>query len=334
MAHVAIVGAGAWGTALARLVSARGDPATLWTVDPAHAQKMLGTRGNADFFPGFLLDDAIRPTSDLTEALSNADLVVFALPTRAFRSVLEQAGPALPNGVPLVSATKGIENDTLLLMTEVMSDVLGERAAATAAALSGPSFAREVGLGMPTNVVVAANHLEVAQQVQRRFSTERFRVYTSDDLLGVQLGGALKNVIAIAAGVCDALGFGHNSRAALITRGIAEMTRLAVRRGANPLTLSGLAGVGDLVLTCTGELSRNRTVGYELGRGASLPSILEGLGHVAEGVPTTRSAYDLARRLGVDMPITAEVFKVLFEDKAPLDALRDLVGRPLRGELD
>jgi len=295
---------------------------------------MLSTRENAEFFPGFLLDDAIRPTSDLTEALSNADLVVFALPTRAFRSVLEQAGPALPNGVPLVSATKGIENDTLLLMTEVMSEVLGERPAATAAALSGPSFAREVGLGMPTNVVVAAKHLEVAQQVQRRFSTERFRVYTSDDLLGVQLGGALKNVIAIAAGVCDALGFGHNSRAALITRGIAEMTRLAVRRGANPLTLSGLAGVGDLVLTCTGELSRNRTVGYELGRGASLPSILEGLGHVAEGVPTTRSAYDLARHLGVDMPITVEVFKVLFEDKAPLDALRDLVGRPLRGELD
>jgi len=295
---------------------------------------MRDTRQNADFFPEFRLDDAVRPTSDLTEALSDADLVVFALPTRAFRSVLVQARQALPSGVPLVSATKGIENDTLQLMTEVMSEVLGERAVATVAALSGPSFAREVGLGMPTNVVVAANDLEVAQQVQRRFSTERFRVYTSDDLLGVQLGGAIKNVIAIAAGVCDALGFGHNSRAALITRGIAEMTRLAVRRGANPLTLSGLAGVGDLVLTCTGELSRNRTVGYQLGRGAPLGEILEGLGHVAEGVPTTRSAYDLARRLGVDMPITVEVFKVLFENKAPLDALRDLVGRPLRGELD
>jgi glycerol-3-phosphate dehydrogenase (NAD(P)+) len=233
-----------------------------------------------------------------------------------------------------VNATKGIEESTLMLMSEVVEDVLGQDVRARFAVLSGPSFAREVAASMPTNVVVAGTNSDVVDDVQRVFSSDRMRVYASSDSCGVQLGGALKNVIAIAAGACDGIGFGHNTRAALITRGIAEITRLAVRRGANPLTLAGLSGLGDLVLTCTGELSRNRTVGFELGRGRNLADVLGSLGHVAEGVHTTKSAFELSRKLDVELPITTQVYRVLFEGKQPLQAVRDLVGRPLRRELD
>ena len=251
---MAVIGAGAWGTALARVLAASSDRITLWTWQLSHAIRMRDTRENSDFLPGFSLTDNIEPTADLEQALSGASLVLITVPSQVVRIVLQQASPWLSNATCLVGATKGIEEDTLKLMSEVAADVLGEQTARRFAVLSGPSFAREVALGMPTNVVVAGAAPEVVSHVQSVFSGERLRAYTSDDILGVQLGGALKNVIAIAAGACDAIGFGNNTRAALITRGIAEITRLAVRRGANPLTLAGLAGLGDLVLTCTGDL--------------------------------------------------------------------------------
>jgi len=240
--------------------------------------------------------------------------------------------PFLSPAVPIVSATKGIENDSLMLMREVIVDVLGPSSSDRTAALSGPSFAREVALGLPAAIVVASSSAEVAHEVQQRFAGERLRVYTSDDPVGVEVGGALKNVIAIAAGASEGLGYGHNARAALVTRGLAEMVRLSMAKGGNALTLAGLAGLGDLVLTCTGELSRNRTVGLELGRGRALSDALEGLGHVAEGVRTAKSAYDLGRRFGVDMPITTEVYQVLYEGKSPKQAVSDLLARANRPE--
>jgi glycerol-3-phosphate dehydrogenase (NAD(P)+) len=251
-----------------------------------------------------------------------------------FRSVLIQARGHIPDHAALVSATKGIENGTLMLMSEIIRDELGEAALMHSAALSGPSFAPELARGLLTNVVVAGPDPELCASIQVRLSVDPLRVYTSEDQIGVEIGGALKNVIAIAAGACDGLGFGHNTRAALITRGLAEITRLAVAKGGHPMTLAGLAGMGDLVLTCTGELSRNRTVGFELGQGRKLEDVLARLGLVAEGVPTAHSAYCLARRLEVDLPICSEVYRVLFEGKAPRDAVRDVTARPLRKERD
>ncbi len=237
-------------------------------------------------------------------------------------------------GVPIVSATKGIENDSLMFMDEVLAEELPAPARARLAFLSGPSFAKEVAAGQPTAVVIASRDAGVCSHVMARFHTKYLRTYASDDVAGVECGGALKNVIAIAAGVVDGMGFGHNTRAALITRGLAEVARLAMARGGSALTLAGLAGMGDLVLTCTGELSRNRTVGYELGKGRRLGEILDSLGHVAEGVNAARSAYDLSRKLGVDMPITSEVHAVLYGGKAVKDAVRDLMARELGYEFD
>jgi len=293
---------------------------------------MRRDRENREFFPGFPLNDSIVPTSDIREALGDTSLVLLVVPTPAYRETLEKMKPWLAPNVPLVSAGKGIENETLMLMSEVVIDVLGPRARERSTFLSGPSFAKEVAQGIPTNVVVASSNDELCLEVQHRLATDRFRVYASDDPVGVEVGGALKNVIAIAAGACDGLGFGHNTRAALITRGLAELTRLAVGKGGNVLTLAGRAGMGDLVLTCTAELSRNRTVGFELGRGRALEEVLSSLGHVAEGVGTARSAYHLARELDVELPICFEVYRVLYEGKAPLDAVRDVLTRPLKKE--
>jgi glycerol-3-phosphate dehydrogenase (NAD(P)+) len=334
MPHFAVLGAGAWGTALARILAKRAAKVTLWTWQQEHAASMVRRRENTEFFPDFELPAPILPTSSIEEALVGASLVVVALPSHVMRQNLERMRTAFEPDAIIVSATKGIENDTLMLMSEVMADVLGQAVKPRVTVLSGPSFAKEVAADMPTNLVVAAVARDIGETVQRYLATERLRVYTSDDLVGVQLGGALKNVIAIAVGACDGLGFGHNSRAALITRGIAEITRLSVRAGANPLTIAGLTGVGDLILTCTGDLSRNRTVGVGLGRGLSLGQVLSDLGHVAEGVPTAKSAHQLATKLGVELPITTEVYRVLFENKPPKLAVRDLVGRPLRHELD
>jgi len=334
MGHCAVLGAGAWGTALARVMAERSSKVMLWTWQSEHARRMNAERENQEFFPGFALPEAVNATADFGEALIGADLVVVALPSHVMRRNLAEARRFFAPETVIVSATKGIENGTLRLMSELIAEELGQERTPYITALSGPSFAKEVALGMPTNIVLAAKDRLVGDAVQQRVATERFRVYTSEDLVGVQLGGALKNVIAIAAGACDGLGFGHNSRAALITRGIAEMSRLATRAGANPMTIAGLAGVGDLILTCTGELSRNRTVGFELGRGAELEQVLSGLGHVAEGVTTAKSAYEYSIKLDVDMPITSEVYRVLFEKKPTLVAVKDLVGRPLRRELD
>jgi glycerol-3-phosphate dehydrogenase (NAD(P)+) len=328
MSHVAVVGAGAWGTALSLVLAERGG-VRLWTFHPDHAASLSETRENAAFLPGFTLPPAVEPTNDLAHALDGAELAVLALPSFAFRKTLELE-PARFATVPLVIATKGIETGTWRLLTEVVDDVLGP--SATALVLSGPSFALEVAKRLPTNVVVAARDHATSVAVQARIATERFRVYSSDDPVGVQVGGALKNVIAVAAGACDGLGFGHNTLAAVVTRGLAEMGRLAAAKGGHAATLSGLAGLGDLVLTCTGELSRNRTVGRELGRGKKLGDVLAGLGHVAEGVPTAEAAMRLSEQLGVELPISSEVYRVLFEDKPVLDAVRDVLARPLKRE--
>jgi glycerol-3-phosphate dehydrogenase (NAD(P)+) len=330
MSQVAVIGAGAWGTALS-LVLAESGSVRLYTWEAEHARALAADRENAAFLPGYRLPPGVEPTSELEHALSGAEVIVLALPSQAFRGLLERARPHLPKA-PLVIASKGIETGTLLLLTEVVEDVLGPEVAARTLVLSGPSFALEVARRLPTNVVVAARDHTLSVAVQKRIATEFFRVYSSDDPTGVQVGGALKNVIAIAAGACEGLGFGHNTRAALITRGLAEMARLAMAKGGNVLTLAGLSGLGDLVLTATGELSRNRTVGFELGRGRQLPDVLQGLRHVAEGVPTAECAHRLAERLGVELPISSEVYRVLFESKPVNLAVADVLHRPLKRE--
>ncbi len=330
LSHVAVVGAGAWGTALALALAERG-PVRLYTWEREHARALAESRENRTFLPGFPLVPEVEPTADLEFALAGAELVVLALPSQAVRSVLGAARGVLPE-VPLVIASKGIESGTWMLLTEVVADVLGSAAARRALVLSGPSFALEVARRLPTNLVVAAVDHALSVVVQNRMATERLRIYSSGDPVGVEVGGALKNVIAIAAGACDGLGFGYNTRAALITRGLAEMARLAEAKGGNVLTLAGLAGLGDLVLTCTGELSRNRTVGVELGRGARLDDVLKNLGHVAEGVPTAEAAHRLAGQFGVELPISSEVYRVLFEGKPVLAAVHDVLHRPLKPE--
>jgi len=332
MGHVAILGAGAWGTALARVLAEHGESPRLWTWQLEHALALERDLENRDFLPGFALSPQIHPSSSLELALTGANAVLIVVPTAAFRTTLLDARALIPPHAVLIIATKGIEPGTLMLLSEVVEDVLGESARERTVVLSGPSFAKEVALGLPTSLVAAATSMPLAISVQQRLSSDRFRVYAGDDPIGVQVGGALKNVIAIAAGACDGLGFGHNTRAALITRGLAEIARLALAKGGHALTLAGLAGLGDLVLTCTGELSRNRTVGYELGRGKRLEDAVGELGHVAEGVVTADSAYHLAARLGVDLPISSEVYRVLFEDKPVLDAVRAVLSRPLKRE--
>jgi glycerol-3-phosphate dehydrogenase (NAD(P)+) len=327
-----VLGAGAWGTALATVLAGKGYPTTLWSHRPELADAINADRVNKRYLPAAELPECLRADSDLGRALAGAELVVLVVPSHALRGVMREARPHIPETALLCSATKGIEQESLELMSEMLVHELGAAAEPRLTYLSGPSFAKETALRMPTAVVVAGTSSDAAHAVQRAFATDRFRVYTSDDVPGVEIGGALKNVVAIAAGIVDGLGFGHNSRAALITRGLAEIGRLGAVKGAQPMTLSGLSGMGDLVLTCTGELSRNRTVGVELGRGRTLKDILANLGHVAEGVKTSKSAYDLGKKLGVEMPITVEVYRVLYEDKSPQQATIDLRTRDLKRE--
>jgi glycerol-3-phosphate dehydrogenase (NAD(P)+) len=328
MSHVAVLGAGAWGTALSRHLSQRGVLVRLWSWQAEHAEALRRDRENRSFFPGYPLSEAIEPTSVLEYAISEASAVLVVVPTPAVRETLGRLSPFLPASAVLVLASKGIETGSLMLLTEVVSDVLGTERGHSAVALSGPSFAEEVARGLPTNLVAASLDSAAAAATQSLLSAERLRVYRSADPIGVQVGGGLKNVIAIAAGACDGLGFGHNTRAALITRGLAEMARLASAKGGESITLAGLAGLGDLVLTASADLSRNRTVGFELSRGRSLREVLGGLGHVAEGVTTAKSAFHLATRLQVDLPITSEVYRVLYEDKPVSDAVSELLHRP------
>ena len=331
---VGVVGGGSWGTALARLLSAGGThDVTLWCRNATLAAEVTARHENTRYLPGVQLPDALRATADLGAALAGAALVVAVPPSHAMREVLERAGSLVPRGAILVTASKGVEDGTFKTMSAVLAEALPEHHARIGV-LSGPGFAKDVAAGLPTAVTAAAEKAEVARAIQEAFTTPTFRVYTSADVVGVELGGAIKNVIAMAAGVSDGLGLGHSTRAALITRGLAETTRLAVKLGADARTLAGLSGLGDLVLTCTGDLSRNRAVGLRLGRGERLQDILGGMTMVAEGVRNTRSVRELARAASVDMPITEQMFLLLYEGKSPIQAVSDLMTRQLKAEVE
>lgn len=336
MTDIAIIGAGAWGTALS-MVAARkgGHRVRLWAFEKEVCESIQARRSNDAFLPGLTLPESIAVTRDVGEAVVGAEIVVSVMPSHHCRAVFRALAPHLKPEMLFVSATKGIEEDSLLRMTEVVSATIKAQSGfrPRIAALSGPSFAREVARGDPTAITVASEDQEVAQAVQIALSDPRFRIYTNDDVIGVELGGSLKNVIAIAAGVCDGLGLGHNSIAALITRGLAEMTRLVIGCGGKQETMAGLAGLGDLVLTCTGGLSRNRSVGEQLGKGQQLPDIIRGMhGMVAEGVPTTNAAVGLAQKQGIEMPITEKMWEVLHQGKAPAEAMHELMTRSARSE--
>jgi glycerol-3-phosphate dehydrogenase (NAD(P)+) len=330
---VAILGAGSWGTALALHLARLDHQVTLWARSPGTADGLAGA-GEHGSHPGIRFPPNLRTSSDLAAAVRDAGAVLFGCPSHAVRGMAEQVRPLLRDRPLLVSTAKGVEQDTRLTMSAVLEQVVGPEHSARVAVLSGPSFAREVALGMPTAVTAAARDLEVAGEVQRLFNGPTFRVYTATDLVGVEIGAAVKNVIAVAAGLSDGLGFGHNTRAALITRGLAEISRLAIRLGAERDTLYGLSGLGDLVLTCTGDLSRNRTVGLRLGRGERLDDIVASMREVAEGVRNTRSVRDLAVSVGVDMPITEQMHLLLYEGKDPRHAVVDLMTRRLKTERD
>ena len=339
MSRIIVLGSGAWGTAIALSLHRRGGhQVSLWAHSPEVAREIVDAGENTLFLPGFPLPPEITVTGD-NAAVADAEIVVSVVPSEFLRPTLARLRPHLHPGQIVVSATKGVEDHTYLRMTQVIASSLAEARLPLSGlylptgALSGPSFALEVAQGLPTAVTVAFDDPSVAARIQTDFSSETLRLYTSTDLIGVELGGALKNVIAIAAGVAAGVGLGYNSAAALMTRGIAEITRLAVACGGRRQTLSGLSGVGDLVLTCTGSLSRNRTVGQELGRGRKLPEILAGLGgKVAEGVLTTRAALGLARQRGIEMPITEQMEMILDEGKDPREAIKDLMLRPGKDE--
>jgi glycerol-3-phosphate dehydrogenase (NAD(P)+) len=335
MSRIAVMGGGAWGTALALNLAQRGDHAiALWTHSPAVAETIRAAGENTAFLPGFPLPQTIIATSNATEALSNAEIVVSVMPSHHVRESYTQFAPHLHAGQALVSATKGIEDQSGLRMSEVIAETLAAHSLnLPIAVLSGPSFAQEVAAGSPTAVTIASRDLKLAAYIQHEFASRTLRLYTNEDVTGVELGGALKNVIALAAGAVSGLNLGHNSIAALITRGIAEITRLAVACGGRRETLSGLSGLGDLVLTCTGSLSRNRWVGIELGKGRLLAEALAALnGKVAEGVRTTSAALELAARNKVEMPIAEQVQAILHQGKHPREAIHDLMGRPGRDE--
>ena len=330
--QIGVIGAGSWGTTLANLLAKKGFNIALWVYEDDLIQPIATKRENPLYLPGVKLSEKIIPTGSLKEVCQHKDLLISVIPSQIVRQMMQDIHPYLPSQVKLVSATKGIENNTLLTMSGVFKEVLPIKDREQLAVLSGPSFALEVSRETPTAVTIASENQELAKQLQKVFSTPYFRAYTNSDVLGVELGGALKNVIAIAAGISDGLGFGHNTRAALITRGLAEISRLALKMGANALTLSGLAGLGDLILTCTGELSRNRSVGIKLGKGMELTNILRDMRMVAEGIKTTRAAYDLSKKMEVAMPITEQVYYILYQNKNPKEAVTELMTRDLKVE--
>ena len=330
--RAAVIGSGSFGTALANTLATRCTEVRCWAREPVVVEAINSRRENTTYLPGIPVSPRVKATTSMEEALPGAEVVVVATPSHATRDVMRKAVPFLPEAAPVVTVSKGIENDTLLTMTQLLEDCLPEEFHPSIAILSGPSFAKEMAAGMPTVVTIAAHHEKVAQRIQGALQTETFRTYTSVDVIGVEMGGALKNVIAIAAGISDGLGFGLNARSAVITRGLAEISRIAVAMGANPLTLMGLAGLGDLVLTCTGDLSRNRRVGIELGKGRSLEQILADMTQVAEGVKTARSARDLSRKVGVELPICDQVHAIMYEGKSPRRALVELMTRAPKRE--
>lgn len=329
---IGVVGAGSWGTALADLLAGKGYAVDLWAYEPEVARSINEDRENRLFLPEIILEKGLRASNDLAGVVSGKDMVLMVTPTHETRRVAGIAAPHIPDDAIVVSASKGIENQTLLTMTGVLGELLpgGDRLAA----ISGPSFAIEVAQKTPTVVTAAASRIDIANDVQAIFAAPHFRVYTNTDVIGVELGGAIKNVIAIASGIVDGLGLGLNTRAALITRGLAEIRRLGIRMGANPHTFAGLAGVGDLILTCTGTLSRNHTVGKMIGEGKKLDDILAEMRMVAEGVKTAKSVYNLSKSLNVEMPIADSVYAVLYDDLEPATGVYQLMTRSLKGELD
>ena len=329
--NCAVIGAGAWGTALANVLATNGHDVALWAREPDVVDTVNRTRENRRFLPGACVGERVRATGAMREALGGAEIVVYVAPSHGLRDVASSGVPDVGSDAVLVVASKGIERETLAIMSDVVADAVPGH---PVVALSGPSFAAEVANGQPTAVVAASRDRAAATRVQRALSSEVFRVYTHDDVVGVELGGALKNVMAVATGIAEGLGLGFNSRAALITRGLAEMTRLGVALGASSATFAGLAGLGDLVLTCTGALSRNRALGMELGKGRTLEEALEGKDSVAEGVINTVSARALAERERVDMPIVHAVHRILFESQPPRLAIAELMTRELRAERD
>lgn len=333
-ATVGVLGSGSWGTALAIHLARCGHRVRLWSRRVDLAERLQQEREHAAVHPGVPLPDAVTPTADLDAACRDVEALVFVCASHAVRELGGRVSTCIQGEPLIVSAAKGIEQSSQKTTCDVLEEVLGPEHAARVSVLSGPSFAREVAMGMPTAVTAAAHEIGIAERVQAIFHAPAFRVYTTTDLVGVEIGGAVKNVIAVAAGVSDGLGFGHSTRAALITRGLAEISRLAVTMGADRQTLYGLSGLGDLALTCTGDLSRNRNVGLRLGRGESLKEILGTMREVAEGVRNTQSVRDLAIARGIEMPISEQMYSVLYEDKAPRRAVTDLMTRRSRQEAD
>ena len=331
---IGVIGAGSWGTALAHLLAQKGHAVDLWVFESVLCQQIEAHRENNVFLPGVKLSENLRPFNDLSRVAAGKPLVLIVVPSHVMRQVSVQLAPHLGPETIVVSASKGIENETQLTMSGVLNETLPYLDDSRLAVLSGPSFAKEVARGLPTVVTAASQSLACARKVQHVFVTPAFRVYTHEDVIGVELGGSVKNVIAIAAGMVDGLELGLNARAALITRGMTEMRRLGLAMGANPRTFTGLAGVGDLVLTCTGTLSRNHTVGMKIGQGLKLKDVLADMRMVAEGVKTARSLYNLSRRLNVEMPIAHAIYHILHEDLAPKDAVYQLMTRDLKDELD
>jgi glycerol-3-phosphate dehydrogenase (NAD(P)+) len=327
--RTAVIGAGSWGTAVAAL-AARNAPTALWARRPDLAQAIDSSHVNRDYLPDYQLPKGLRSTSSLEEALSGAEVVVMGVPSHGFREILSEARPFLADGAPVISLTKGVEQDTLERMTEVIDDVVPGRPRGV---LTGPNLAKEVMAGWPAASVVAVDDEGVASELQQLFSTDAFRVYTNRDVVGCEVGGALKNVIAIAAGIADGMGFGDNTRAALITRGLAELTRLGVALGGEPMTFSGLAGMGDLVATCISRQSRNRHVGEELGKGLSIEEIVSAMNMVAEGVKSSKAVLDLSVRVGVEMPIAEQVVDVLYHGKQASEIVPALMQREAKPEL-
>jgi glycerol-3-phosphate dehydrogenase (NAD(P)+) len=327
--RTAIVGSGGWGTALAFLWSKQGNEITLWGHDPERAERVRSTRENAEYLPGVKLPESIRVTSDITDC-AGADLIVFVTPSTALRSVATRLRTSLSDSkIVLLSGTKGIEHGSGMRMSQILEEIFPQN---TVAVLSGPNLAVEVSRDLPTATVLGCRVAECAEELQRRLGSERFRIYSSDETIGIELGGALKNVFAIPAGVSDGFGLGDNSKAALVTRSLAELVRLGTAMGGNPRTFYGLSGAGDLIATCFSQHSRNRRVGEKLGRGETLEQIIAGTHMVAEGIPTSKSAYECARKLNIDTPIIDQIYSVLYEGKRPDQALQELLGRGQKAE--
>jgi len=333
---IAVVGSGSWGTALAVLLSRNGHDVKLWGHKNNHVQNLLNDCENKKYLPGIFFPESLLPVADLKDAVESANLVVMAVPSHAMREIFTKVSPFIDDGCRLVSAIKGVENGTLLTMTQAMGEVLFKSGSASKdieiGVLSGPSFAQEVAKCSPTAVTIAFKNIETAIEIQKVFVNDYFRVYASHDVLGIELCAALKNVIAIAAGVCEGLGYGLNTRAALITRGLAEMRRLGKSINAEDATFLGLGGIGDLILTCTGGLSRNRMVGIQLGEGKCLSKIVDEMSMVAEGVKNTKSVYDLAQKHNIEMPIIEQVYQIIYNNKKCSLAVRDLLKRDLKIE--